>query len=202
MSPQLPKEEFRFATVILAAGASSRMGQPKLLLPWRDDKTILAHLIQQWKDLEAVQIAVVVEPQSPLEAHLGKIDRIVNPQAESGMFSSVRSAASWEGWNKDAITHFVVALGDQPHLGLGTLKAIVNFAAENADYICQPARNGRPRHPVIMPKAVFLGLPEAKEANLKDFLCARESQRKTFESDDAALDLDIDTPEDYWKLVK
>src|SRR3989442_11142538 len=47
-----------FGVIILAAGASSRMGQPKLLLPW-GNTSILGHLIAQWRGVGAEQIAVV-----------------------------------------------------------------------------------------------------------------------------------------------
>ena len=36
--------------VILGAGASARMGEPKLLLPWRGT-TVIGHLISQWREL-------------------------------------------------------------------------------------------------------------------------------------------------------
>src|SRR5947207_464975 len=52
------KPALRVGVVLLAAGASSRMGQPKLLLPWRAT-TVLGHLIEQWQKLSAQQIAVV-----------------------------------------------------------------------------------------------------------------------------------------------
>jgi molybdenum cofactor cytidylyltransferase len=175
------------------------MGQPKLLLPW-GKKTILAHLIEQWQALGAAQIGVVIEPKSPLVIHLDKVDHIINPQPEQGMFSSIQSAARWNDWRAE-LSHFAVTLGDQPHVGMDTLKRAVDFAAKNPDYVCQPSRNGRPRHPVILPKSIFLELAEAAETNLKQFLQARESQRRLWESDDPALDLDVDTPEDYQRAL-
>jgi molybdenum cofactor cytidylyltransferase len=42
--------------VILAAGRSTRMGQPKLLLPW-GKTSVLGHLIGQWQSAGAGQIA-------------------------------------------------------------------------------------------------------------------------------------------------
>src|SRR5689334_16008537 len=89
--------------VILAAGRSSRMGQSKLLLPW-DKTSILGHLIQQWQNLGAKQIAVVCSADNPgLAAELARLNfppssRIVNPNPERGMFSSVQCAAEWQGW--------------------------------------------------------------------------------------------------------
>ena len=186
----------RFGTVILAAGASTRMGRPKLLLPW-GDKTILAHLIQQWATLGSAQIAAVIEPKSPLVPHLD-VDQVVNPHPDLGMFSSVQCAARWQGWKKD-ITHFVITLGDQPHVGIGTLKDVISFAEKNPDNICQPARKGRGRHPVVLPRKYFSELATTNETNLKEFL--RTKERKMFESDDAGLDLDLDTPDDYERAL-
>ena len=71
--------------IILGAGASSRMGRPKLLLPLKDT-TIVGHLILQWRELGAGQIAVVHRPNdAQLAAELDRLDfpaqnRIANPQ--------------------------------------------------------------------------------------------------------------------------
>src|SRR5687768_14771243 len=110
----------RFGVVLLAAGASSRMGQPKLLLPW-GKKIILAHLLDQWTALSAEQILAVLERDSSLLPHLGKMDVAINAQPELGMFSSVQCAARWEGWRQD-LTHFGITLGDQPHVSDSTLQ--------------------------------------------------------------------------------
>lgn len=174
------------------------MGRPKLLLPW-GGKTILEHLLDEWVALGATQIAVIVESKSALQPHLGRVDKIINPTPEQGMFGSVQCAARWDGW-KRGLTHFLITLGDQPHVKSETLQRVIHFAAENPEYICQPARKGRGRHPVVLPRTDFFELATSEEATLKEFLAAR--QRKMFESDDAGLDLDLDTPEDYERARK
>src|SRR5881396_1156340 len=106
-----------FATVILAAGASSRMGKPKLLLPW-GETSVIGHLIEQWRAAEASQIAVVLAAaDKALERELDRIafpgaGRIHNPAPEQGMFSSIQCAARWRDW-KPNLRHWVIALGDQ-----------------------------------------------------------------------------------------
>lgn len=190
-----------FGVVVLAAGASVRMGRPKLLLPWHD-KTVFAHLIHQWTALGAVQIAAVIEAKSPLIPELDRfpsVHRIINPHPELGMFSSIRCAACWTGWEEP--THIAITLGDQPHVRPLTLRTLLDFAAANPACICQPSRAGRPRHPVLLPSGVFWTLGHAAEQNLKQFLQARESQRKLCELDDPGLDLDLDTPEDYARAL-
>ncbi len=101
--------------VILAAGASSRMGRPKLLLPW-GETSVLGHLIGQWQVLQARQITVVhAEGDDALDAELDRlafvaVHRIANPTAERGMFSSIQCAARWRGWNRE-LTHWAIVLG-------------------------------------------------------------------------------------------
>ena len=61
-----------FAVVLLAAGASSRMGRPKLLLPWHGT-TVLGHLLDMWRELGAAQLAVVTAPANgPVTAELAR----------------------------------------------------------------------------------------------------------------------------------
>ncbi len=177
------------------------MGSPKVLLPWRNG-TILAHLIAQWSRLGARQLVVVcagdnqavfneLDQQPP-----GTADRVINPTPDQGMFSSIRAAACWPGWRSE-ISHWIVALGDQPHLREETLRQLLAFSEQRPEMICQPRRNGRPRHPVVFPQPHFAALATATAASLKQFLGERTEALAGFEADDAGLDLDIDTPADY-----
>ena len=192
--------------VILAAGASSRMGRPKLLLPW-GETSVLGHLIGQWQVLQARQITVVhAEGDDALGAELDRlafvaVHRIANPTAERGMFSSIQCAARWRGWNRE-LTHWAIVLGDQPHLREQTLRALLECAAAHPQQVCQPARNGRARHPVIVPAAVFGRVADSSRANLKQFLQNAAFDVALCPSDDAALDLDLDTPADYEKALR
>jgi molybdenum cofactor cytidylyltransferase len=187
--------------VILAAGASSRMGQPKMLLPWRST-TILGHLIRIWNELRASQIGVVLNPEHqaiPTELERLAVPReswIPSSNAKEGMFSSIQAAARWPGWNPD-LTHFAIVLGDQPHLPERLLSALVEFASQNPTFICQPSYGFKGRHPVLFPKDLFLSLSQSNGPTLKHFLDAHRPQVRLLNSDDQYLSLNIDTPEDY-----
>ena len=187
--------------VILGAGASSRMGRPKLLLPWRDT-TVIGAILRQWRELGAGQIVVVHRPDdAPLAAELDRLDhprayRIENPQPERGMFSSIVCAANWPGWKKE-IASWAIALGDQPHLNPATLRELLEFSAQNPDAICQPEFGGHTRHPVILQRAAFAELKSSLAATLKDFLKHIRLPRVQCPMTDAGLSLDMDTPEDY-----
>lgn len=204
---QRPAAERSFAVgvVILAAGRSTRMGKPKLLLPW-GETSVLGHLIKQWRSLGAKHIAVVCAPgDQPIQVELDGLgfaekDRIINPVPERGMFSSIQCAAQWPGWQA-ALTHWALVLGDQPHLRPQTLRLVLDFSAAYPTKVCQPARCGHGRHPVLLPKTVLRQLAGSTAATLKEFLVARSREAALCEVDDPGMEVDIDWPEDYDKAV-
>jgi molybdenum cofactor cytidylyltransferase len=208
--PQLKTKNSKLKTapqlgvVILGAGASARMGRPKLLLPWRDT-TVIGTILRQWRELGAAQVAVVHRPNdAPLAAELDRLDfpandRIENPQPERGMFSSIVCAANWPGWKKE-IASWAIALGDQPHLNSDTLRQLLAFHSAHADAICQPEFDGHTRHPVILPRATFAELKNSRATTLKDFLKLVPLPRVQCSVSDVGMSLDMDTPEDYKRL--
>ena len=52
-------------------------------------------------------------------------------------------------------------------------------------------RQGRPRHPVLLPKGVFQRLGHSTHQNLKEFLQSLSLAAALQESEDAGLDLDL-----------
>jgi len=190
--------------VILGAGASSRMGRPKLLLPWRDT-TVIGQIICQWRELGACQIAVVHRPgDAALAIELDRLkfpsqDCIKNSHPEHGMFSSIQCAASWNGW-KPHLALWAIVLGDQPHLRLETLQALLAFQCEHPNTICQPSYLGHGSHPVLLPRQAFDELKCSREQTLKEFLERASCQSVKCPIEDRGLSLDMDTPEDYIRL--
>jgi molybdenum cofactor cytidylyltransferase len=197
---------FSVGVVILAAGRSARMGNPKLLLPW-GTTSVLGHLIEEWRALHAKQIAVACATGDlAIQAEMDRLsfpaqDRIINPNPQRGMFSSIQCAAQWPGW-QGALTHWAIVLGDQPHLRPQTLRRVLDFSAAQPGRVCQPARQGHGRHPVVLPKAVFQQVAATTAATLKEFLAGPGRQVALCELDDPGLDLDIDRPEDFEAALK
>lgn len=194
-----------FGVVVLAAGASSRMGRAKMLLPWKET-TLLGHMIDLWKQVEPAQLAVVcaagdVDVAGELDRiALPSMGRIINPNPARGMFSSIQCAARWDGWN-DHLTHWAIALGDQPHVQPATLRALVDFAARNPAAICQPAFQDRPRHPVLLPQFPWKELATSEDESLRHFLKARLGNVRLLAVDDPGVELDLDNPSDYERAV-
>lgn len=201
-------EENRLAlgVIILGAGDSVRMGRPKLLLPW-GGTSIIGHLISQWQELNAEQIAVVQRPgDQPLNAELDRLnfppgDRIENPDSKRGMFSSIQCAANWDDW-KDDLNVWAIVLGDQPHLKTDTLRSLLAFRHEHPAAICRPVHGGRARHPVLLPRPAFAELRHSCAGTLKDFLQQTSCPLLEQPAADAGLVLDLDYPKDYAQAVE
>ena len=193
------------AVLILAAGRSTRMKRPKLLLPW-GNTSILGHQLNAWQSLGVRQIGIVSAPgDDSIRTELDRLGfpascRILNPRPEDGMFSSIRCAAEWDGWGS-RLTHWVITLGDQPHLRLETLRALLKLSAVHPAEVCQPRRLGHLRHPVVLPRKIFSRLKESSASTLKEFLCPLTNQIASCEVDDPGLDLDIDEPQDYERAL-
>lgn len=179
------------------------MGRPKLLLPW-GETSILGHLLSLWQKLDAQQVAVVVAAgEQAMVEELNRLkfnpqNRITNPRPERGMFSSIQCAARWSGWESE-LTHWVIALGDQPHLREATLRASLELATTEPKKVCQPTFGGHARHPVILPESVFSRLKDSKASTLKEFLS--EFPSAVCEVNDSGMALDIDYPGDYQKAL-
>ena len=194
-----------FGVVILAAGASTRMGRCKLLLRW-GDKTILTHLLGQWRSAGAAQIAPVIDPSNQLvrkaleDAGFSSSDWIENSSPQMGMFSSLQEASRWTGW-RSTLTHWIISLGDQPHIQISTLCLLLDATRKNPTRICQPALHGHAAHPIVLPARNFRELAQSEMADLRTYVRTCESLRVRFAVEDAGVSEDLNTPEDYarWK---
>lgn len=192
-----------FGVILLAAGRSRRMGQPKLLMPWGCN-SILGHLLTQWQLTGSNQIAVVAAVDDVLiRTELERLqfpekNCILNPDPERGMFSSILCAARWGRWST-GLTHWIIVLGDQPHLRQETLVELLSFVSKYPLTVSQPGYRKKLAHPVVLPKAIFLELAHTKAATLKEFLASYQVTVCPLE--DPGLELDIDRPEDYAKAL-
>jgi molybdenum cofactor cytidylyltransferase len=187
--------------LILAAGRSVRMGRPKLLLPW-GDTSILGHQIRTWQQLGAGQVVVVCAAgDEAIRTELDRLQfaadaRILNPEPERGMFSSIRGAAQWSGWAEQT-ERVAIVLGDQPQVRQETLRGLLEFNTQHANRVCQPRVAGRARHPVILPRKVFASLGDSSASSLKEFLQSQLDNIAFCDIADPSLVFDLDTPADY-----
>jgi len=155
------------AAVILSAGASSRMGRPKALLPYREG-TFLEHLIEVTRDPRIGVTRVVLGAGADVIRTVAALDSsvvVLNPNWEQGQLSSIRAGLrSLEGIDVDGI---ILCPVDHPLVSARLVSDLVERFYLNKKAIVLPTYNTRRGHPVIFSKTLFgelLAAPEEKGA--------------------------------------
>jgi molybdenum cofactor cytidylyltransferase len=189
----------RVTAVILAAGESSRMGSPKMLLPW-GDTTVLGRTIAHVQD-SAVFDALVVsgaaaEAVAPIVEAAG-LPLFYNAQYASGeMLSSLQTALRALPPAADAV---LVVLGDQPLVEAETINEILVAYAQGRGTIIAPQYNNRRGNPVLIDRRHFEALLALPAGAAPRDLLRREPVHMVEVCSESVL-LDIDDPETYEQL--
>ena len=187
------------AALILAAGASRRMGRPKALLATPEGETFLHRMIRIMS-AHCDPVIVVVAPGS--EAWVGPAHTataVVNPDPDRGMLSSLQCGLQAIGTE---VEHIVFTPMDLPALSESTVAAVAHAAAQAEVVI--PRYKADRGHPVAISRAVareLLAL-DPLTANPKDVLRRDDARVLFLDLDDPGAVRDIDEPKDYQDLLQ
>jgi CTP:molybdopterin cytidylyltransferase MocA len=143
------------AAIILSAGASSRMGRPKALLPYRE-ATFLEHLLQVTRHPRVGLTRVVLGAGAEEIRAVAKLDAstvVLNPDWEQGQLSSICAGIrSLSGIQTDGILLCPV---DHPLVTANLVSDLIGRFYENEKVIVLPTYKGRRGHPVIFSKKLY-----------------------------------------------
>jgi molybdenum cofactor cytidylyltransferase len=179
--------------VVLAAGASSRMGEQKLLLQLGGEP-IIRRTVRQVCDTGVDDVLVVVgfEHEKVLQALEGlPIRHAVNPKYQAGMGTSFRTAIEHLGDSDAAL----FALADQPFVTTEHYRSLLDTFRQRAPAIVSVRYGEVTAPPHMFSKELFpelAGLVHGARPVLE-----RHTDRRIVLEFPAELLQDIDTPEDY-----
>ena len=183
--------------VILAAGESQRMGEPKLLMKI-GGKLMIERVIDSFRG--AVDDLIVVlgyKPKNlvPILKQLG-VGWVINKNYREGMVSSFK--AGLEGLKGcDAV---FLALGDQPFVDRDFLVKAIEAWRSGAK-IVSPVYKGKKGHPVLFDKSLFDEiLSLQKREMIRDVIHRHESEHHLVEAGEWTV-IDLDTPESFMKVL-
>jgi molybdenum cofactor cytidylyltransferase len=187
------------AGIILAAGGASRFGQPKPLLEWRGQPFVRRVTLTA---LEAGLKPVVIVTGNASDAVQNSVEdlpvqTVYNPEWQTGQSSSIKAGINALPPQSGA-TFFLMA--DQPQVTSEILSAQLDLYRRTLAPIVAPLIGGKRGNPVLFDQATFPALRS---------ITGDSGGRQVFsqfhvtwlEWNDVSLLLDVDTPEDYQRLL-
>lgn len=189
----------RIGAVIMAAGESRRMGEPKLLMPW-EQKTIIRQVAEQVTALPDVYETVVISGRwdAQIRAQLADLPlRVVfNPDYETGEMASSLKVAIESLWHSSDAC--LIVLGDQPMIRQQTIRDVILAYSQGKAPIVAPSFENRRGHPILIDRAFWPALLDLPPNGApRDVIRANEDQIFHLLVDNDSILKDIDTPEDY-----
>jgi molybdenum cofactor cytidylyltransferase len=185
--------------LILAAGASARMGRPKPLLQ-TGGRSFVSAIIQTLRAGGLAPIVVVIRPGSGEVADeivgAGGLS-VVNPSPDEGQLSSL--LAGLDAVETAASTAVLVTLVDAPSIRPETVALLLARLSTSDAPILRATYRGRHGHPVVFRSSVF-GALRGADPRLGAKVVLRAHVVEDVEIDDPGIVDDIDTPEDYARV--
>ncbi len=193
------------AIVILAAGSASRMGKRiKQLLPWKGT-TLLGNAMEQatLSDADSMYVVLGAHYETIIKRiSFEKMTVLQNHHWQKGLGSSITTAMQFflsQGKKYDAT---LIMLADQPFITANHINTMLKAWKANTDAIVTTQYKNRSGVPAIFGAAYYQELQQLnKDFGAKDII--RKYQNKVLPlTPKAGSVLDIDTWEDYQKLLK
>lgn len=193
----------KIAGLILAAGASTRMGSPKALLEFQGE-TFLDRLIGLLAPHCAPVIVVLGRQAEAIQAGLrraGQARFVRNPDYQQGQLSSLQCGLRAVPPEAQGVLFTPV---DYPAVGPATVQRLVEQAASlPSRLLVIPRYQGRGGHPVCCARDLipeFLALPAASQA--REVIHRHLEHTCYVEVEDPGILKDVDDPEAYRRLIQ
>ncbi len=187
------------AAIILAAGGSKRFGQPKQLLDWRGEPFI-RHVAK--KAVKAgftpviIVLGAVIDPIASVVKDL-PVEIVINPQWEVGQSGSMRLALTHLGCRSGGA---VFMMSDIPHVPERLLQDLIRIHCVRDEGIIAPRFEGHRVNPVLFDRALFQALATV-EGDRGGRALFDQYPVYWLDCADPLCDVDIDTPQDYQRLL-
>lgn len=190
------------STIILAAGFSSRMGELKALLDIGGKHAIL-HLIDESIKAGIIDIVVVLgfKNEEILRCiNDRKIKCVINEDYVRGMYSSVQKGVQEIDPNSKG---FMIMPVDIPLIKSNTIRELATFFIENNYHIISPFFYNIKGHPPVLSRNCIESILRDEPAGgLKNIINSKEWSIYNFDTLDEGILYEMDTKEQYFKLLE
>jgi molybdenum cofactor cytidylyltransferase len=189
------------SAIILAAGESKRMGQPKLLLPW-EKTTVLGQVISVLRSAGMEDIVTVTggfrEQVEAVAIQLGSRVVFNAEYARNEMLDSIQYGLRALTAEAEAA---LICLGDQPQLQERSVRRVRETFENGKSRLVVPSYQMRRGHPWLAARPLWEEILMMKSPQSpRDFLNAHSKEIEYVDVDNPSILQDLDTPEDYLRF--
>ncbi len=188
--------------VILAAGASRRLGRPKQLLDYQDT-TLLQRVIDLANNVDLPSKLLVLGAYADKisdKINAQSLEVVINPDWKEGIASSVRVGLSRIKENHPSIKHILFLLSDQPYLTADHLEEMISKHQDDQACITGSYYANQVGVPVIFSHHYFDELLSLKgDQGAKKIVMRHPESTQSIPFKKG--EIDIDTKEDYKELL-
>jgi len=188
-----------------AAGASRRMGRPKLLLPF-GSSTVIGSLVASFRAAGIERIVVVAAPGDlPLQDWVRRSGLIlaINSDPERGMLSSIQEGLAAIGGVLRWREPLLISPADLPALQPETIRATLAALRASGIALAWPTYRGKNGHPLAIAPEAVAEIPTLDSAiGLKQLRERFAGRTIEVAVDDAGAVSDVDTAEEYEALFR
>jgi len=188
--------------VLLSAGESKRMGQPKALLKF-GERSNIENLLDEYLSSQLDKIIVVtgfngesLKKFIEKKTKDKKLKIVINEHYNLGMFSSIQ-----KGIAEISRGGILIGIVDNPFTNSTVIGELIeNFSGGE---IVIPDYHGKGGHPVIIPFSLREEILNAnpEKTSLKDVFSCHLDMIKRIKFEDQTITFDMDTVEDYNRLL-
>ena len=194
---------WRSFAIVPAAGSSLRMGQPKLLMPWRG-RTVVEHTLAAWSAGGVSRTIVVTRPDDMSLAQIARqsgADVVTPPNAPPEMKDSIRFALEeiarlHQPTDSDV---WLLAPADIPWLSGEVIRDLLAAHQPSTPRILVPVQDSHRGHPVLFPWSLAAQVATLLPHEGVNALLDRHSWTP-IPVTAGMIHGDLDTPEDYERL--
>ncbi|MBV9774533.1 MAG: nucleotidyltransferase family protein [Gemmatimonadetes bacterium] len=194
------------AGIVLAAGRSRRMGEPKPFLLFRGE-TFLARAVRTLREGGCDEVVVVAGPEGDARAEEvvaaareAGARPVHNPAPESEQVDSLRVGLAALAPEADAA---VVLPVDVPGIGAATVRALVEAFRARGAPVVRATHRGAHGHPVLFARRLFAELhADPLPEGARTVIRAHAAEVEELPAGEAEVLVDVDTPDDYRRLLR
>jgi molybdenum cofactor cytidylyltransferase len=186
------------SAIILAAGQSKRMGQPKMLLPW-GQLTVIEHVVATFMNAGVEDILVVTGGTHK------QVEKALDPypvrKLQNRDFAVGEMLASLQYGLRDMPDQAqaaLIGLGDQPQILERTIRLICEAYGESRSWLIVPSFRMRRGHPWLVARPLWKEILALSPSETpRDFLNYFADKIQYVNLDTPTILADLDTPQDY-----